>query len=203
MKQAYSWEASPANTVEFGTEADFFTVTLGSESELIEYPSGAYGFTDVAISGLWHVSRGEIDAFRNDRITDVVSKRGPGTYVGTGQLCGDNLQAARSQPHVVHDVVARGNYFVLPLEDAYDIVEGITDALKIEDEATLESLLRMNAGHRLNTILRNYKLNGSAYDGFIEYAAESQPFIAEGVIFEPEGTLSIIDRRLVVPNDLA
>jgi hypothetical protein len=177
-------------------------VELGPDSQVVRLESGGVGVTDAVLPGFWHLSRNEIAAFADDKITGAASNLGPGTYVGHGALTGDIVRGIREGVHIQHNLNLKGNLLLVPIEYQDDASWEVAE-LALGEE--LSGVARMAASKRTNKVLSEHSVGGVKYDGFV-YVHWENPNDptgerrAEGVIFNPERVIQIVDRTVVTPN---
>lgn len=166
------------------------TIEQKPESTRHEFVTSAVGFTDVTITGLWHLSTREIEKFEDGKGTDEVSKHGPGTYVGAGRLGGTQIAALKMGEYHRYDMKFHGNVLMVPFveydDTAWELEEIVArDGSELQDGAP---------GRMINRALQEHEINGVRYDAFILYAEPQagQQGLAEGVIFRPEACLEVV-----------
>lgn len=197
--------ATTGNTVKPHREMELggMKVALGSESEETRFQSGAIGITAASITGLWHLSYEHVETFINHRGSSAASRFGPGMYVGAGEKDGTQIRQLKMHDHWRYELLFGGNVLLVPAENADFTSDELAENIAGGDDDLLDQLLRKSDSfRRINNILRGYLIEGVNYDAFITYSdPEMKVQSSEGVIINPEGTITVVDGHLVEGAD--
>ena len=139
-------------------------VTPEAATKRQEFAEGGVGFEDVAIDGLWHLSRRHIARFADGAGSESYCNLGAGTYLGAGELDGDQLRLLRRGAHWDYQVRWEGAVLLVPQEAQYDISWELAEQADMVDEVA-----SMSAFKRTNRVLSATAIGGVRYDGFLVY----------------------------------
>ncbi len=170
------------------TLIDGVQIELGNDTETLNLESGAVGYSDVLVRGLWHRSVREIGHFRDEKVS-FGGKHGMGTYVGAGEIGGTSLDSLKGETCYEYKLELSGNVLVVPFETYDDTSWELLERLGLDSEN-----FKGQPGTVINKILQRQEIDGVSYDAVIFYWPDRphQKGILEGVVFKPEGSLRIV-----------
>ncbi len=166
-------------------------MTASSNSYMTEIFDGkATVLGNVEISGMSHISIGEIEEFTLDKVGKGGGKFGVGTYFALGNLKGETagslVDRYESGDAVRHDSKTTGNFLVMDRKSILAINEDIKNALG-EPASNIRSSIRNSPD--LTTKLQNFRINGQSIDGVVILMSSEDP--SAEVIIMPSATSKI------------
>ena len=178
------------------TLMDGVQIELGNDTETLNLESGAVGYSDVLVRGLWHMSVQEIDHFRDEKVS-LYGKHGVGTYVGAGEIGGTQVDSLKGKTCYEYKLELSGNVLVVPLETHDDTSWELLDRLGLDFEN-----FKGPPSTVINKILQRQEIDGVSYDAVMFYWPDRahQKGLLEGVVFKPEGSLRIVRVSRVEPK---
>ena len=183
-------------------------IQFGPDSRRIEFETDpdtdeplAVGYENVTITGLWHLSDSELPGFTDEKKSDF-GAYGGGTYVGFGdpKQHGDRVKQLESDQHFRHNITFSGSLVLVPYRSQV-LASCIVGEHAESGGYVPDPNGSATPGKRIGQALA-HPVDGVMYDGYL-FWGETRPgsgLRGEGVILNPEATLTIDDVEAVNPR---